>query len=121
MNVYGLAHTDIDVEFLRNNRMGIEVHSHPSNLKSPYNFDEYHQTISERIKGMKGVSMHGVINDMAYTSGDALIVEATAKRFAESVYAASFHGINSLIFHSSYRTYHAINKPLVDWYIKTSI
>ena len=121
MNVYGLAHTDIDVEILRSNMMGIEVHSHPSNLKIPYNFNEYHKTISDRINGMTGVSMHGVINDMAYTSGDALIVEVTKKRFAESVQAASFHGINSLIFHSSYRIYHAINKPLVDWYIKTSI
>jgi len=121
MNIYGIAHTDLAVEFLKNNKMGIEVYSHPANLLNPYDFEEYHKTISERINGIEGVSMHGVINDMAYTSGDSLIVEVVTKRFIQSVHAASLHNINHLIFHSSYRTYHAINKPLVDWYVKTSI
>jgi len=121
VNIYGLAHTDTDVEFLRSNKMGIEVHSHPANLLNSYNFDEYHKAISERIKGMKGISMHGVVNDMAYTSGDSLIIDVVTTRFIQSVQAASLHGINQLIFHSSYRTYHAVKKPLVDWYVKTSI
>ena len=121
MNIYGLAHTDSDVKFLRSNKMGIEVHSHPSNLKKPYDFDEYHESISERIKGMNGVSMHGAMNDMAYVSGDSLIIEVVKKRFIESVHAASIHGINCLIFHTSYRTYHSINKSLSDWHINASI
>jgi sugar phosphate isomerase/epimerase len=121
MNIYGPAYSESDLEFLRNNKMGIEVYSHPPNLRNPYDFDEYHKTITERIRGMKGVSMHGVINDMAYTSGDPLIVEVVKNRFIQSVQAASLHGINSLIFHSSYRTYHGCNEPLVEWYIKTSI
>lgn len=121
MNIYGFAHTEPALEFLRNNKMGIEVYSHPANLLNPYDFDEYHKTISEHIKGMNGVSMHGVINDMAYTSGDSLIIEVVKKRFLEYIQAASLHGIRHLIFHSSYRTYHAVKNPLVDWYIKASI
>jgi len=101
--------------------MGIEVYSHPPNLLNPYDFNEYHNTISEYIKGMKGVSMHGVINDMAYASGDSLIIEVVTERFLQSIHAASLHGINHLIFHSSYRTYHAVNKPLMDWYVNASI
>jgi len=121
MNIYGLVYSNADVEFLRSNKMGIEVHSHPANLLNPYDFDEYHKTISEHIKDMNGVSMHGVVNDMAYTSGDSLIIEVVTRRFIESIQAATLHGINRLIFHSSYRTYHAIKKPLTDWYVKTSI
>jgi len=118
MKIYGAAYSDL--EFLRSNRMGIEVFSHPVNLNDTNSYDGYHKTITEQIKGMNGVSMHGVFNDMAYASGDPLILEVVKNRFIESIQAASLHDINSLIFHSAFRSYHGV-KTVEKWYIKASI
>ena len=117
MIIYGSVISESEVDLLRSNQMGIEIthYTNPDNLD---NFDAFHPTVTQYIKGMRGISMHGSYYDMAYASGDPLIVEVTKKRFLQSIQAASFHGVNRLVFHSSYRTYYGA-KP--SWYIKTSI
>jgi len=120
MNIYGHVQSETVVEFLRYNHLGIEVFSHPVNLND--DFDEYHKTIAEHIKGMNGVSMHGEFYDKAYESGDPWIIEVVKKRFIQSIQAASLHSINHLIFHSAYRSYYGVNgSGSQKWYIKASI
>ena len=120
MNVYGSTHSETVAEFLRSNKMGIEVFSHPVNLNS--DFDEHNTIVAKRIMGMCGVSMHGEFYDKAYASGDPLIVEVVKKRFIQAVQAAQFHNINHLIFHSAFRTYYGAKGSSVEkWYIKASI
>jgi len=118
MIIYGSVHTDTEVELLRSNNLGIEVFANPETLDNP---SEYHKFLAERIKGMVGVSMHGTIFDMAFASGDPLIVEVVKKRFIQCVQAAALHGINHLIFHSSYRAFYNGRGRIGEWYIKASI
>jgi sugar phosphate isomerase/epimerase len=119
MNIYGAVYSESQVDFLRNNKMGIEVYSPPVDLN---NLDEYHKTISGYIEGMSGVSMHGTSYDMAYTSNDPLIMEVVNKRFIQSIQAASFHKINYLVFHSAYRPFFGIKGTSLErWYVKASI
>ena len=119
MNLYGAVYSDAQVEFLRSNNMGIEVYAPPVDRD---NLDEYHKITAERIKGLKGVSMHGTSYDMTYTSIDPLIMEVVNRRFIESIQAAAFHGINHVVFHSAYRPFVGIKgSSLEQWYIKASI
>jgi sugar phosphate isomerase/epimerase len=117
MNIYGSVVSESELELLRSNGLGIELNDYgnPSNLDS---FDAIRHSITPYLEGMLGTSMHGAYYDMAFASSDPLIVEVTKKRFLQSIHAASFHGINRIVFHSSYRTFYAV-KP--SWYKKMSI
>ena len=119
MKICGAVHSESQVNFLRDNKIGIEVYAPAVNLNS---FEEYHKTIAEYIKGMKDVSMHGTSYDMAYTSNDPLIIEVVKKRFKQSLQAAFFHNINYVIFHSAYRPFFGIRGSSHEkWYINASI
>lgn len=121
MIIYGTTYNKNEVEFLKENNLGIEVlqYSHPTFADA---FDQNHPQITEYIAGSKAVSMHGAYYDTFYASTDPLICQVAKKRFLQSIEIATFHGINHVVFHSSYRQF--LNGSSIianDAFVKASI
>ncbi|MCL2415714.1 MAG: sugar phosphate isomerase/epimerase [Defluviitaleaceae bacterium] len=122
IKIYGFADNNFDSEFFRKNNMGVEVYTNPKNLES-FNKDRPNiPEIEKIIKGISGISMHGTHYEMTYASNDPWIVDVVKRRFIQCLQAASFYGINHLVFHSSYKSFYGIKGThLQKWYINSSI
>ena len=102
MLIYNTAFSIDDMDYLRENKLGLEVfhYAQPDFLDD---FDNSKQKVAEYMQGMKGVSMHGAYMDLSYTSADRLICDVTKKRFLQIIEAAKFHSVKNIVFHSSYK------------------
>ena len=105
MIIYNTAFSISDMDFLRENKLGLELfhYAEPDFLDD---FDNSKYEIAAYMQGMNGVSMHGSYLDLFYTSKDKLICEVVKKRFLQIIEAAKFHSIKSVVFHSPYREYY---------------
>lgn len=120
MNIYVSAVTNSAYDYARQNHLGCEIMTY-SSAKELDSFDIVHARVTESARGIGELSMHGVFDGVTYATNDALIVEVTKKRFLQNIRAASFHGVQKLIFHSAYRTFFGINSRLADYFVNTSI
>ena len=94
------------------------TYSSPNELDS---FDTLHPKVTKNMQGLKKFSMHGTFDGITYTTNDRLIVEVTKKRFLQNIHAASFHGVNRLVFHSPYRTFFRFSEGLTKLFVNMSI
>ena len=102
MNIYVNSFSEYYVEMSKKNGIGLEViqYADPNFLDD---FNENHNEITRMMDGIPKISMHGSYFDLFHNSVDPLIREVSEKRFMQSVQAASFHGVESLVFHSVYK------------------
>lgn len=121
MVIYGTAFSESDAKFAKENGLGLEVFQY-SNPNFADGFDSNHAKITEYMTGIPAVSMHGAFCDTLYTSMDPLIREVAKKRFLQSIQIASFHGINHVVFHSSYNKFlHGMSAAATDTFVKSSV
>ena len=121
MVLYGTAFSESEARFLKENGLGLEVFQYANPVFAD-DFNSNHSTITEYMNGISGISMHGAYCDTYYTSIDPLIREVTKKRFLQSMQIASFHGINRVVFHSSYRKFlNGMSPAAVDTFVKSSV
>lgn len=121
MILYGTSFSENDTKFIKENGLGLEVLQY-SNPVFADNFDTNYPKISDYTTGTSGVSMHGALHDTFYTSVDPLIREVVKKRFLQSIKIASFHGINRIVFHSSYRKFlNGMSPATIDTFVKNSV
>jgi len=121
MIIYCSSFPDIDMSFLKDNGMGIEIiqYANPVFLDG---FDNNHAKTAQYMHGAMGASMHGAFYDLVYTSHDPLICEVARKRFVQSIKAAAFHSIERIVFHSTYRNFHhGGSNAAMDDFLKKSI
>ena len=121
MIIYCTDFSEKDVEFAKQNHLGLEVIKYANPIFAD-NFDKNHQQIKKNMTGMAGVSMHGAYHDTYYTSIDPLIREVAKKRFVQSMEIAAFHGIGSVVFHSSYRKFlNGFSTDAMDTFINNAV
>jgi len=121
MILYGTSFSESDTKFIKENGLGLEVLQY-SNPVFADDFEKNHPQITKCIAGVSGLSMHGALHDTYHTSVDPLIREVVKKRFLQSMQIASFHGINSVVFHSSYRKFlNGSSTAAIDAFVKSSI
>ena len=104
MILYGNAFVTEHIDFIRDNGLGFEVFQYcdPVYLDG---FNTNHPEITKFLSGMRGASLHGAFYDLNYTSVDPMICDVSKKRFIQIINAASFHGINRIVFHSAYKKF----------------
>jgi len=121
MIIYGNDFSEKDIEFSRQNRLGLEVLKYANPIFAD-NFDENHPKMSQWLTGVHGLAMHGAYNDTFYTSVDPLICEVAQKRFIQSMEIAAFHGIDRVVFHSSYRKFlNGFSAAAIDTFITKAV
>jgi len=121
MIIYGTTYDESETAFIKENNLGVEVLQYSNPLFADA-FEQNHPQITEYISGASAVSMHGAYHDTFYASVDPLICEVAKKRFLQSIEIATFHGINHVVFHSSYRQFLNGSSAIAsDVFVKTSV
>jgi len=121
MILYCTDFSEKDMEIAKVNNMGLEIlkYSDPNFIDA---FDKNHPQITQYLKGVSGASMHGMFHDTYHTSVDPLIRQVAKKRFIQSMEVATFHGINRVVFHSSYRKFlNGASTAAVDTFLHSSV
>lgn len=120
MNIYVSVISDAELDIIRQYQLGYEIitYADPKNLDD---FEHMHPAITRNMQGIDKFSMHGAFHDITYLTNDPLILEITKKRFLQSIQAASFHGVNRLVFHSAYRTFFRFKESATQYFIQASI
>ena len=120
MNIYVSDLFGTQLDYIKQNQLGYEImaYANPGGLD---NFNTLHPKVTQNMEGLKNFSMHGTFDGVSYTTGDQLIFEATRKRFLQNIQAASFHGVERLVFHSAYRRFFRFHEELTKYFVNTSI
>ncbi|MCL2285498.1 MAG: sugar phosphate isomerase/epimerase [Firmicutes bacterium] len=121
MIIYCTDFSEKDVDFTKQNRLGLEVTKYANPVFAD-DFNVNREKVAQYTEGITGVSMHGAYHDTYYTSIDPLIREVAKKRFIQSMEIAAFHGIKSVVFHSSYRKFlNGFSTDAIDAFINSAV